>query len=87
MSAVAKTIWSNVSERMRQDIGDAAWRSWIKPLIPFELEQNLLILHTDNQLLRDRALSQYADRLRLHVKGESSDIDDIVIRLKRKGSK
>ena len=84
MRAVAKTIWANVSERMRQDIGDTAWRSWIKPLVPAELEQGLLILHTDNQLLRDRALSQYADRLRLHVRGESSDIEDIVIRLQRK---
>ena len=83
---LAESVWANVSERMRLDIGDPAWRSWIKPLTPSKLEQNILILNTDNKLLRDRALSQYADRLRLHVRGESDDIIDVEIRLKRKGA-
>lgn len=84
MNAVAKTIWANVSERMRQDIGDTAWRSWIKPLIPSDIEANQLILHADNQLLRDRALSQYADRLRIHVRSESPEMVDVAIRLERR---
>ena len=83
----AQSLWMNVSERMRRDIGDTAWRSWIKPLIPNEIQDNILMLHTDNQLLRDRVLSQYADRLRLHVCGEASDIVDVDISIKRKAAK
>jgi len=27
-----QACWGRVNQRMRKDIGDAAWRHWIKPL-------------------------------------------------------
>lgn len=86
---VVTKIWASVSERMRQDIGDTAWRSWIKPLVPAEIKQNTLVLLTDNKLLHGRARSQYADRLRLHVRSESAaglELCDVDIRLGRESS-
>ena len=74
-------IWAGVSERMRRDIGDTAWRSWIKPLTPAKIKQDILVLHVDSRLVRDRALSQYSDRLRLHVRIESPDIQDVSIQI------
>jgi chromosomal replication initiator protein len=50
---------------MRRDIGDAAWRSWIKPLRVNRLEAGTLTLETDSTLTRERVNSQYADRLRV----------------------
>ena len=50
---------------MRHDIGDAAWRNWIKPLRFNRLEAGTLTLETDSTLTRERVNSQYADRLRV----------------------
>jgi chromosomal replication initiation ATPase DnaA len=50
---------------MRHDIGDAAWRNWIKPLRVNRLEAGTLTLETDSTLTRERVNSQYADRLRV----------------------
>ncbi|MBT6565951.1 MAG: chromosomal replication initiator protein DnaA, partial [Candidatus Puniceispirillum sp.] len=36
--------WEKVSARMRVDLGDAAWRSWIKPLRVGALQNNMLII-------------------------------------------
>ena len=57
--------WGRVTRRMRHDIGDAAWRSWIKPLRVNRLEAGTLTLETDSTLTRERVNSQYADRLRV----------------------
>ena len=52
--------WEKVSARMRVDLGDAAWRSWIKPLRVGALQNNMLIIEADSSLARDRVSSQYA---------------------------
>ena len=57
--------WGRVTQRMRHDIGDAAWRNWIKPLRVNRLEAGTLTLETDSTLTRERVNSQYADRLRV----------------------
>ncbi|MEK9910784.1 MAG: DnaA N-terminal domain-containing protein, partial [Candidatus Puniceispirillum sp.] len=36
--------WGRVNQRMRQDIGDAAWRNWIKPLRVSRLQDGTLTL-------------------------------------------
>ena len=57
--------WDRVAQRMRRDIGDAAWRSWIKPLTVSRLEDGTLTLDATSTLARDRVNSQFADRLRV----------------------
>lgn len=64
-SAVVAQCWGRVNQRMRRDIGDAAWRNWIKPLRVNRLEDGTLTLETDSTLTRERVNSQYADRLRV----------------------
>ena len=62
---VVAQCWGRVTQRMRHDIGDAAWRNWIKPLRVNRLEAGTLTLETDSTLTRERVNSQYADRLRV----------------------
>ena len=62
---VVAQCWGRVIQRMRHDIGDAAWRNWIKPLRVNRLEAGTLTLETDSTLTRERVNSQYADRLRV----------------------
>jgi len=64
-NAALAQCWGRVTQRMRHDIGDAAWRNWIKPLRVNRLEAGTLTLETDSTLTRERVNSQYADRLRV----------------------
>lgn len=60
-----ENAWGRVTERLRRDIGDAAWRNWIKPLRVSRLKDGTLTLEAVTSLARDRVSSQYADRLRV----------------------
>ena len=60
-----QACWGRVNLRMRKDIGDAAWRHWIKPLRISRLKDGTLTLEADSTLARERVSSQYADRLRV----------------------
>ena len=77
--------WGRVTQRMRQDIGDAAWRNWIKPLRVNRLEAGTLTLETDSTLTRERVNSQYADRLRVISAAEfetmASGVNHVEVRI------
>ena len=73
--------WEKVSARMRVDLGDAAWRSWIKPLRVGDLQNSTLTIEADSSLARDRVSSQYADRLRVICAAEFSGVKRVEIRL------
>ena len=66
-SGDADDPWARVTSRMRQDIGEAAWRNWIKPLRVSRLEDGTLTLEANSTLARERVTSQYADRLRVNA--------------------
>ena len=59
---------------MRKDIGDAAWRHWIKPLRISRLKDGTLTLEANSTLARERVSSQYADRLRVISSAEFGDV-------------
>ena len=77
--------WGRVTQRMRRDIGDAAWRNWIKPLRVNRLEAGTLTLETDSTLTRERVNSQYADRLRVisaaEFKAMTSSVNHVEVRI------
>lgn len=60
-----QAAWDRVSARMRRDIGETAWRNWIKPLTVSRLENGTLTLEASSSLARERVNSQFADRLRV----------------------
>ena len=69
-----EACWGRVNLRMRKDIGDAAWRHWIKPLRVSRLEDGTLTLEAESTLARERVSSQYADRLRVISAAEFNDV-------------
>ena len=70
--------WGRVNQRMRKDIGDAAWRHWIKPLRVSRLEDGTLTLEANSTLARERVSSQYADRLRVISSAEFGDVSPTI---------
>jgi len=73
--------WERVTNRMRQDIGEAAWRNWIKPLRVSRLEDGTLTLEAASMLARERVSSQYADRLRVISAAEYGTVRKVEISL------
>jgi chromosomal replication initiator protein len=84
-NAALVQCWGRVTQRMRHDIGDAAWRNWIKPLRVNRLEAGTLTLETDSTLTRERVNSQYADRLRVisaaEFKKMASGVNHVEVRI------
>ena len=80
-TAPADDAWERVTNRMRQDIGEAAWRNWIKPLRVSRLEDGTLILEASSMLARERVTSQYADRLRVISAAEYGTVRKVEISL------
>ena len=80
-NAPADDAWERVTNRMRQDIGEAAWRNWIKPLRVSRLEDGTLTLEAASMLARERVTSQYADRLRVISAAEYGTVRKVEISL------
>ena len=80
-SGDADDLWARVTSRMRQDIGEAAWRNWIKPLRVSRLEDGTLTLEANSTLARERVTSQYADRLRVISAAEFGEVRKVEVRV------
>ncbi|MGB1825306.1 MAG: DnaA N-terminal domain-containing protein, partial [Candidatus Puniceispirillaceae bacterium] len=80
-SGDADDPWARVTSRMRQDIGEAAWRNWIKPLRVSRLEDGTLTLEANSTLARERVTSQYADRLRVISAAEFGEVRKVEVRV------
>ena len=80
-TAQTDDAWERVTNRMRLDIGEAAWRNWIKPLRVSRLEDGTLILEASSMLARERVTSQYADRLRVISAAEYGTVRKVDISL------
>ena len=74
-------VWGRVTERLRRDIGDSAWRNWIKPLRVSRLQDGTLTLEAGSSLARDRVSSQYADRLRVISAAEYGSVKQVEVKL------
>jgi chromosomal replication initiator protein len=66
------TKWTRVQDRLRADLGDNIWRSWIKGLDIYGLEQGTVMLGSGSSFVTARVNSQYADRLRMYWQAEDA---------------
>ena len=80
-TADLENVWGRITERLRRDIGDSAWRNWIKPLRVSRLQDGTLTLEAGSSLARDRVSSQYADRLRVISAAEYGSVKQVEVKL------
>jgi chromosomal replication initiator protein len=80
-----KTQWMKISGALRDEIGEAAYQSWLKPISVGEIREGLLTMSVPTRFMRDWVLAHYADRLRALWGGENPDIRriDIVVQSDR----
>ncbi|KZD12890.1 chromosomal replication initiator protein DnaA [Oceanibaculum pacificum] len=56
--------WTRVRNRLRHEVGDSAFRSWLKPLTLIEATAGGVTLSVPTRFMRDWVATHYADRLR-----------------------
>jgi chromosomal replication initiator protein len=71
--------WARVRGLLRSEVGDASYRSWLKPLTLLDVSGGTARISVPTRFMRDWVLSHYGDRLRDLWAGENSSVDTINI--------
>jgi chromosomal replication initiator protein len=78
MTAVA-TQWQRVCSRLREEFGEAAYRSWLSALTPCDVTEDAVRFEVPNRFLRDWVTTHYADRIRTLWFGENRSVSRVEI--------
>lgn len=71
--------WARVRGRVRAEAGDAAFRSWLKPLTLVSIRQGIVRMAVPTRFMRDWVLSNYVDLLLTLWSEEVADLKGIEI--------
>jgi len=71
--------WARVRGRMREEFGEAAFRSWLRQMTLVGVEENRVRIAVGTRFLRDWAVQHYADRLRALWNAENPAITAVEI--------
>ena len=71
--------WVTVRGRIRQKIGDAQFKSWIKVLVFEDYDDHKVILSVSSNFVRTRIIEQYLDIIKSYWLVENLKINDILI--------
>ncbi|MGE5441732.1 MAG: DnaA ATPase domain-containing protein, partial [Bacteroidota bacterium] len=71
--------WKRVSGLMRAEIGEAAYRSWLKPMVVRGENGGRVTMVVPTPFMRDWVIAHYADRLRALWGGENPAVRGIDI--------
>jgi len=71
--------WARVRGRLRGEIGESAFRSWLKPLTLVAERDGVIRLGVPTRFMRDWIASNYADRLRALWKSEAANVGNVEI--------
>jgi chromosomal replication initiator protein len=56
--------WTRVCDRLRGEIGEGAFRSWLRPVVVLDIEDGEVRLAVPTRFMRDWIATHYADRIR-----------------------
>jgi len=79
MSKSLSVQWTRIRGRLRAEYGEAAYRSWLKPLTLRGCVDGQIKLSAPTRFMRDWVESQYGDRLSRLWKTEIEEIDGVDI--------
>ena len=71
--------WDKVKNRLRKELGDTLYRSWLKPLKLKNINKNTIIFSAETSLVRDRVERQYTDRIISIWSAERPGIDNVEV--------
>src|SRR3954463_9033861 len=71
--------WARVSDRLKDEVGQTGYRSWLKPLTIGELKGGEISITVPTRFMRDWVLTHYADRIRALWSGENPRVQSVDI--------
>jgi chromosomal replication initiator protein len=71
--------WARVRGILRSEVGDAAYRSWLKPLTLTSVADAKVSIAVPTRFMRDWVMSHYGDRLRELWQQENEAVDEISV--------
>ena len=71
--------WATVRGRIRQKVGDAQFKSWIKTLTLEKLVDQKVILSAPSNFIRTRIIEQYLDLIKSYWLVQNLKISDVEI--------
>lgn len=73
--------WKRVRARLKSEVGDAAFNSWLKPLSVMRMGDGEVELAVPTRFMRDWVVSHYADRLRSLWSDENPSVHTVNVRI------
>src|SRR5215469_12415136 len=74
LSNEVQNQWARIRGRLRGEVGDAAYRNWIKPITLIEMGGGRVRVALPTKFLRDWVAANYADRIRSLWNAENAAI-------------
>jgi chromosomal replication initiator protein len=71
--------WARVRGRLREEFGDAAYRSWLKSMTLYGVDEGRVRIGVPTRFLRDWVTQHYAERIRVLWNGENDAIVSVEI--------
>ncbi|EHH68484.1 chromosomal replication initiation protein [Gluconobacter morbifer G707] len=78
-----EAAWHRVREKLKSEVGEVEYRTWLRQIVLGPLEEDELILYLPTRFLRDWVRSQYGDRLQTLWRNERDDVQAIELQVKR----
>jgi len=81
MSADSQSMaqWGRICRRLRQEVGDTAFRSWLEPLILQGIHDGEVQFRVPTRFMRDWVMTHYADRIRALWTGEDGRVRSVIL--------
>jgi chromosomal replication initiator protein len=84
-SAQIVSGWARIRGRLREEVGDSAYKSWMRQMTLQGVEGDEVIITLPTRFMRDWVSSQYGDRLRTLWQSECPSVRRVDIRVSQGG--
>jgi len=76
---MTKSEWDRVKGRLRDEVGDSAYRSWLRPITVHGISDGAVRLALPTRFMRDWVATHYAERIRTLWGAENPEIRNVEI--------
>lgn len=76
---MVKSEWDRVKVRLKDEVGDAAYRSWLRPITLHDMSDGAVKLALPTRFMRDWVNTHYAERIRTLWGAENPSVRNVEI--------
>jgi len=77
----AAAQWARIRKRLRAEIGETQFKSWVHQLALAEVRDGRALLTVPSRFVRDWVMSRYADRLRALWQAENAEVRAVAVEI------